>query len=185
MKKLIYTFLAVSIIFAACKKEDEVVAPTVINGCMDAIAINYNTNATSDDGTCTFGVVGVWTPTSISGTSSMTVVVSGETVDSFDTTFTMTPTDEGWDFPTAIEFTTDGKMYVDDGDDDQDTNSYTYSGNVLTVTDDEGTETNPCTVTSTSLTVMFSDTETYTEDYMGQEATITESSDMTLNATRQ
>ena len=28
MKKLLYTFLAVSIIFAACKKEDEVVAPT-------------------------------------------------------------------------------------------------------------------------------------------------------------
>ena len=32
---------------------------------------------------------------------------------------------------------------------------------------------------------MFSDTETYTEDYMGQEATITETYDMTLNATRQ
>ena len=30
-----------------------------------------------------------------------------------------------------------------------------------------------------------SDTETYTEDYMGQEATITENFDMTLNCTRQ
>ena len=29
------------------------------------------------------------------------------------------------------------------------------------------------------------DTETYTEDWGGQEATITESSDMTLNCTRQ
>ena len=121
----------------------------------------------------------------MSGTSSMSATVLGEIVESFDTTFTMTPTDEDWDFPTAIEFTTDGKMYVDDGDDDQDTLSYTYSGNLLTVTDDEGTETNSCTVTSTSLAIIFSDTETYTEDYMGQEATITESSDMTINCTRQ
>ena len=157
MKKLLYTFLAVSIIFAACKKEeDEVVTPVAPS------------------------IVGVWTPTSISGTQSMSVTVMGQIVDSFDTTFTMTSADPGWDFPTAIEFTTDGMMYVDG-----DTNSYTHSGNMLTVTDDEGTETQTCTVTSTSLTVIFSDTETYTEDYMGQEATITESSDMTLNCTRQ
>ena len=162
MKKVLYTFLAVSIIFAACKKEeDEVVTPVEPS------------------------IVGIWTPTSMSGTSSMSATVLGEIVESFDTTFTMTPTDEDWDFPTAIEFTTDGKMYVDDGDDDQDTLSYTYSGNLLTVTDDEGTETNSCTVTSTSLAIIFSDTETYTEDYMGQEATITESSDMTINCTRQ
>jgi hypothetical protein len=108
----------------------------------------------------------------------MSVTVMGQIVDSFDTTFTLAPADVGMEGD--VEFTTDGNMY-----NDGDTNSYTYSGNVLTVTDDEGTETRSCTVTSTSLTVMFSDTETYTEDYMGQEATITESSDMTLNATRQ
>ena len=162
MKKLIYTFLAFSIIFAACKKEEEEIVTPVAPS-----------------------IVGTWTPTSLSGTSSMTVVVLGETVDSFDTTFTMTPTDEGWDLPTAIEFTTDGTMYVDEGDGMVTTNSYTYSGNLLTVTDDEGTETNTCTVTNTSLTVIFSDTETYTEDYMGLEATITETNDMTLNCTRQ
>ena len=155
MKKLLYTFLAVSIIFSACKKEeDEVVAPVAPS------------------------IVGVWTPTSISATSSMTATVMGQIVDSFDTTFTLAPADVGMEGD--VEFTTDGNMYIDG-----DTNSYTYSNNELTVTDDEGTETNSCTVTSTSLTVMFSDTETYTEDYMGQEATITESSDMTLNATRQ
>ena len=156
MKKVLYTLLAVSIIFAACKKEeDEVVTPVAPS------------------------IVGVWTPTSVSGTQSMSVTVMGQIVDSFDTTFTMTPVDPGWDF-TDVEFTADGNMYIDG-----DTNSYTYSGSTLTVTEDGETETNQCTVTSTSLTVMFSDTETYTEDYMGQEATITESSDMTLNATRQ
>ena len=156
MKKVLYTLLAVSIIFAACKKEeDEVVAPV------------------------TPSIVGVWTPTSASGTQSMSVTVMGQIVDSFDTTFTMTSADPDWEF-TDVEFTTDGKMY-----NDLDTNSYTYSGNVLTITEDGESETQSCTVTSTSLTVIFSETETYTEDYMGQEATITESSDMTLNATRQ
>ena len=156
MKKALYILLAVSIIFASCKKEeDEVVTPV------------------------TASIVGVWTPTSVSGTQSMSVTVMGQIVDSFDTTFTMTSADPDWEF-TDVEFTTDGKMY-----NDLDTNSYTYSGNVLTITEDGESETQTCTVTSTSLTVIFSETETYTEDYEGQEATITESSDMTLNATRQ
>jgi hypothetical protein len=54
MKKTLYTFLLVSIIFAACKKEDEVVTPTVVNGCTDASANNFNTNATNNDGSCTY-----------------------------------------------------------------------------------------------------------------------------------
>ena len=45
MKKLIYTFLAISIIFASCKKEE---------GCTDPIAINYNADAEKDDGSCTY-----------------------------------------------------------------------------------------------------------------------------------
>ena len=156
MKKLLYTLLAVSIIFAACKKEeDEVVIPVAPS------------------------IVGVWTPTSFSGTQSMSATVMGQIVESFDTSFTMTAADPDWEF-TDMQFTSDGNMYGDG-----DTNSYTYSGNVLTITEDGESETQTCTVTSTSLTVIFSETETYTEDYMGQEATITESSDMTLNATRQ
>ena len=162
MKQLLYTLLAVSIIFAACKKEEEEIVTPVAPL-----------------------IVGTWTPTDISVDYSYTVTVMGVVVEEDAGNQTMTPTDEGRDFPTAIEFTTDGKMYVDDGDGDTETNSYTYSGNLLTVTDEEGTETNTCTVTSTSLAVIFSDTETYTEDYMGQEATITETNDMTLNCTRQ
>ena len=155
MKKVIYTLLAVSIIFTACnKEEDEVVEPVAPS------------------------IVGVWTPTSVSGSESVSVTVMGQIVNSFDTTFTMTAAELGMDGD--IEFTADGNMY-----EGGDTNSYTYSGNVLTIIDDGESETQTCTVTSTSLTVNFSETETYTEDYMGQEATITESSDVTLNATRQ
>ena len=153
MKRLLYTFLAVSIIFAACKKEEN--------------------NAPSAS------IVGVWTPTFLSGTHSMSATVLGDIVEEFDTTFTMTPTHAEWEF-SDMQFTADGQMISD-----EDTSSYSHSGNVLTVTDDEGTETRSCTVTSTSLTVMFSDTETYTEDWGGLEATITQTTDMTLNCTRQ
>ena len=169
MKKLIYTLLALSMIFTACKKEE---------GCTDAIATNYNADAEDDDNSCIYSIIGVWTPTSVSGSQSYSVTVMGEIVDSFDTTYTMTAAEAGMDGD--VEFTADGNMY-----EGGDTASYTYSVNVLTITDDWESETQTCTVTSTSLTVSFSETETYTEDYMGQEATITESSDMTLNANRQ
>ena len=78
------------------------------------------------------------------------------------------------------QFTSGGEM-ISDGD----TSSYSHSGNVLTITEEDGTETHTCTVTSTNLTLSMSETETYTEDFMGQEATYTESSDVTLNCTRQ
>jgi hypothetical protein len=47
MKKLLYTFLAVSIIFSACKKE-------VIIGCTNPTATNYYAYAEEDDGSCRY-----------------------------------------------------------------------------------------------------------------------------------
>ena len=50
MKKILYLFLTVSLIFSSCSKEKDNV--TSINGCTNATACNYNSNATMDDGSC-------------------------------------------------------------------------------------------------------------------------------------
>ena len=85
MKKLLYTFLAVSIIFASCKKEeDEVVTPVAPS------------------------IVGTWTPTSAA--VNYTVTMGGMML--MDTSYTMTPSDEDWDL-TDVEFTADGQRIMD------------------------------------------------------------------------
>jgi hypothetical protein len=159
MKKLIYTLLAVSIVFASCNDEDEIIAPVAPS------------------------IVGVWTPTSISVISSFEVVAMGEIINSFDTSYTMTPTDEEWDFPAKIEFTNTGTGITTNQDGEIETDSYTTSGNSLTITnsDDEETNTFTYTVTTTDLVLTQSETETETED--GQ--TMTSSNNITINCTRQ
>ena len=47
MRKLIYLFMAVSLVFTACKKEIE-------EGCTDTAAINFNPNAEENDGSCLY-----------------------------------------------------------------------------------------------------------------------------------
>ena len=144
MKKLLFTFLAVSIIFAACKKEeDEVVTPVAPS------------------------IVGTWTPTSAA--VNYTVTMGGMML--MDTSYTMTPSDEEWEF-TDVEFTADGQMIMD-GESIQ----YSHSGNTLTITEDGETETNTCTVTSTNMVVIFNDSE--------EEDGMTLNSEITLNHTRQ
>jgi hypothetical protein len=157
MKKLIYTLLAVSILFASCKEEDEIIAPVAPS------------------------IVGVWTPASYSLIFSYEAVVMEEIISSFDTAFTMTPTDEDWDFPAAMEFTTTGTVISTLEDGEIETDSYTTSGSSLTLTIDDDEETYTYTVTTTDLVLTQSETETETEDGL----TSTSSSDVTINFTRQ
>tara|TARA_B100000795_G_scaffold220313_1_gene174764 strand:+ start:259 stop:906 length:648 start_codon:yes stop_codon:yes gene_type:complete len=92
MKKVLYLFLTVSIIFSSCKKEEEIIEPTVINGCMNAIASNYDATANTDDGSCIFGIVGgAWNATSELEEGSILVTYMGANI--MDSTWSETRTD--------------------------------------------------------------------------------------------
>ena len=45
MKRIFVIFTTISLVFTACEKEEE-----IIEGCTDTGAVNYNTNATNDNG---------------------------------------------------------------------------------------------------------------------------------------
>ena len=168
MKKTLYILFAVSILFTACEKEDETLTPVVINGCTDSIASNYDATATSDDGSCMYSIVGLWTPTSAEVNYSVTM--GGITL--MDTSYTTTPSDLDWDFE-DITFDADGNVTMGG-----ETNTYTYSGNELIITESDGeTETVTCTVTSTDMVVIMNDTE--------EENGMTSTSNITINHTRQ
>ena len=173
MKNLLYTLLAVSIIFAACKKEeDEVVTPVAPS------------------------IVGVWTPTSVILDSSMTTTIAGDIIDVFDFgdgpeilsysgSQTMTP--EEADIEGNIEFTDDGLVITED---DQDESYYTYSNNVLTIIDEDLTFV--CSVTSTTLSLTrvesmdtaFTVPELLMFGFANGDVTISQSRGMTINCSR-
>ena len=58
MKKILL-FLTLSILIFACKKEDDkpnTNTTTIKDGCIDTLAINYNPEATIDDGSCEYAL---------------------------------------------------------------------------------------------------------------------------------
>jgi len=62
MKKLLYLFLVLPLVFSSCKKEDE-----KIEGCMDSGATNYNPDASEQNNasSCMYAITGyVWETTS-------------------------------------------------------------------------------------------------------------------------
>ena len=194
MKKLFYTLLAVSIIFSACKKEEEIsiAAPTVISGCMDntalnfdptatvddgsctyteiiygcmdTIAINYNTTATSDDGSCTFGIEGgSW----ITDTEEMTMhaVVSNGGMVIMDTTLTEIETNQD-SMETVIQrFWDNGDFNSwDNNNNIVENGTWVQSGTTVTVTTDTVIVGEIISVTKTNLVHTVEGNETFTED---------------------
>ena len=164
MKKLIYTFLAVSIIFAACKKEDEAVAPTVINGCMDAIATNYNASATSDNGTCAYGIVGgAW----ITDTEEMNMhaVVSMGGMVIMDTTLTEIETNQDSMETVIQKFWDNGDFNAWNNNNNLvDNGTWVQSGTTVTVTTDTVIVGEILSVTKTNLVHEVIGNESFTED---------------------
>ena len=129
MKKLLYTLLAVSIIFAACKKEeDEVVTPVPVVGA----------------------IVGTWSPTSADVNYSATM--GGMIL--MDTSYTTTPSDLEWEFE-DITFDADGNVTTGG---ETNTYTYSGTELTITESDGES-ETVTCTVTSTDMVVIMNDTE--------------------------
>jgi len=145
MKKLIYSLLAVSIIFAACKKEEETNNPPA-----------------------SASIVGVWTTTSVDIDTSVTVTMMGMVVDSLSGSGSITMTPNDADIFEEVEFTNNGKMFVDG-----DTADYTYSNNLLTVDFGNGeVEEVSCSFTATDLSITLEETMDTAWTEMGMAITV-------------
>ena len=164
MKKVLYKLLAVSIIFAACNTEDEIVSPTVISGCMDTIATNYNATSTSDDGSCTFGVVGgAW----ITDTEEMNIhaIISYGGMIFMDSTWTETETNPDSMDRAIFKFWSNNDYEEWDNNNNLlDNGTWEQSGNSVTVTTDTLVVGEIISVTKTNLVHKVEGNQTFTED---------------------
>ena len=77
MKKILL-FLSLTTLIFACKKEDDKLytsanTNTTVDGCMDTLALNYNPEATENDGSCEYDIVeGCMDPSAINYNSEAT-----------------------------------------------------------------------------------------------------------------
>ena len=127
MRKLIYIFLSVSIIFTACKKEE---------GCMDTIATNYNPDAEVDEGNCTYGIVGgSWITNSEVVDIHMVATMGGMVV--MDSTWTETETNKDSMETVTQKFWDNGIFNAWDNNNNLvDNGTWVQSGTTVTVTTD-------------------------------------------------
>ena len=131
MKKLIYSLLAVSIIFAACKKEDEVTTPIAAS------------------------IVGGWDCTTMTIDSSLTYSYMGITIDSLSSSGSSSTTaaEEGFYGLDFLGGPTSGNVYVyEDPTIVTDTSTWEIVGDSLVI--DEGEITFKYIVTSNALSLI-------------------------------
>ena len=181
MKKLLYTFLAASIIFAACKKEDDITTGSSTgissnnSGCTDTMATNYNPAATVDDGTCIYNtsasILGTWNLIQYATTFSegyYTNYPNGK-VTTWDTSVNYTLPDTGLAESITWEFFNNGTMeeMMDFGSGDNDTDYYTWTknGNTLALDTDWVVTINTLTANNLNWTDDSEDTSSYYDYY--------------------
>ena len=157
MKIKLIVLLFLPIIFASCSKEQ---------GCTDPQAENYNINSEEDDGSCLYGVLGVWRPESvIINITEDDFTLAGDFLDREEFTYTAPPSHIG--LAGDFQFTSDGiaiiefytwnldSTYIDTG------SYYIYGNNIsLYQSDGDAGPTFTFSVTNTQLTLFRSMSET-------------------------
>ena len=115
--------LCVFVLFS-CKKEQ---------GCTDQIAINFNSTAEEDDGSCNYSLSGgYWVTQSSTQSGSITTSVSGMVVS--DSTFNYTETNPDSLSPYKLEFL-DNNTYTesDNSNNIVDSGTWSLNGNQITL----------------------------------------------------
>jgi hypothetical protein len=165
MKKIIYTLLAVTLMFSACKKEEEAIVtpPTVLSGCMDAIATNYDATATSDDGSCTFGIVGgAWITDTEEIDIHMIATMGGVVL--LDSSWTETENNPDSMEQAVQKFWANGEVqFWDNNSNLVDSGTWVQSGTTVTITTDTTIVGEVLSVSKTNLVHQVSGNETFTD----------------------
>ena len=134
-------------IFSSCKKEE---------GCADPVATNYNSDAESDDGSCIFGIVGIWKPDYVViYLLEEEFSLSGELLDSDDMTHTSSPENIGLSGEN-LEFTSEGGTIIPFLSGYIDTGSYIISGNTLSIFENDGSPSTVFTYSASKTNLILS-----------------------------
>ena len=132
MKNFIYLFFTITIIFSSCTKEQ---------GCTDQIAINFNSTAEEDDGSCIYSFVGgYWITQSITTEGSITTSAGGTIVS--DSSFNFTETNPDSLSPYRVDFFNNNTFFeFNILNDTVDIGDWSVNGNQLTIDHGDTTST--------------------------------------------